>query len=95
MRVYWQRCAWVDRPVAAQMALDLVEDENNNMGLDDDWLLEVDRLDGQLQREYKQPIEDAGGLVVHPPGGMTHQLQAIDRGYGWTKLTSTVPMLGY
>ena len=31
---------------------------------------------------FKSIIKEAGGLVVHGPGGLTHQWQAIDRGYG-------------
>ena len=82
VHVYHQRCAWVDRPVSLQIAKDLVADEKRNLGLDAEWLLSVDQLDAQKQLAYKKIIGDAGGKVVHPPAGLTHQGAAVDRGYG-------------
>ena len=52
------------------------------MGLEDELLYSADWLDAQTQMGFKSIFWEKNGLVTHPPGGLTHQLAAVDRGYG-------------
>ena len=80
--VMFQKCAWVDRPLAKAIAKACVEDEEERMGLADELMYNADRLDAQTRMGFKSIFWEANGLVTHPPGGLTHQLAAVDRGYG-------------
>ena len=54
IHVLFQRCAWVDRPIGIKIAELFVIDEEERMGLQDEFMYSADQLDAQTHNDLRR-----------------------------------------